>query len=731
VVVGGIRHRGTAPRHVLFTVQDLQREDEAMRALRASALICVSAFLAPAAWGYPTVYQEGVTIHNPGVAEGHVLFATQTGLLYLLDESGAVLHTWSPPCGYTGAVRPLEDGHVLVHSCGNLIELDWESQVVWQATPPGDCIFHHDWERLPSGNTLAMCAHTINEPALSDKPIVEDFLVELAPDGQVVWDWYLTDHLGELALSQDRLDFIAEVGNDFSHGNTVITIPENTPHADPRFQAGNIFVSFRHLNTIAIVDRGTGDVAWSMTDATIGQHGPHLIPGDLPGGGNVLVFDNGFAGDYAVVPNRMFSRVLEIDPLTKATVYSYTAEKSQDAPPHQGPLPRWSFFAPFISGAHRLANGNTFITEGTNGRLFEITPDSQIVWEYVNPFRGPVDNLNLIFRAYKVPYAFAGSSLTPDLVLSGSALGPAVAGQPLAYSVSVQNAGPHPAIGARLSAVTPPGTTFASIDAPPGWSCQTPPAGATGSIQCTSSSLTSGAAVAFTLTFDLGFCFRDAGVVAATMSASSDGVDATPADNALVIQSVAEGIDCDDGIPCTLDGCDPIAEQCVNVSICEATNDPCLDALCNTTTGGCEVVAALDGTACDDGDVATCADQCGAGLCAGNFVPVPTPVGDSVTLAQRGGTTTIEWTDDPGTFNVYGGALGSPGEFGYTHTCLNPAGPVGEMSFPYLADPPPGSAVYFLVTRVDQCRESGTGSDSGGTEHPDPPACGGEGEPGP
>jgi hypothetical protein len=44
------------------------------------------------------------------------------------------------------------------------------------------------------------------------------------------------------------------------------------------------------------------------------------------------------------------------------------------------------FFSFMISGANRLPNGNTLITEGATGRLFEVTPERETVWEYVSPF---------------------------------------------------------------------------------------------------------------------------------------------------------------------------------------------------------------------------------------------------------------------------------------------------------------------------------------------------------
>ena len=60
-----------------------------------------------------------------------------------------------------------------------------------------------------------------------------------------------------------------------------------------------------------------------------------------------------------------------------------------------------------VSGAERLPNGNTLITEGAPGRIFEVTLNKEIVWEYINPFRsnggggGGGNAANSVFRAHR------------------------------------------------------------------------------------------------------------------------------------------------------------------------------------------------------------------------------------------------------------------------------------------------------------------------------------------
>jgi hypothetical protein len=93
--------------------------------------------------------------------------------------------------------------------------------------------------------------------------------------------------------------------------------------------------------------------------------------------------------------------VLEIDPVTLATVWSYTAGAQ--------------FFSTNISGMQRLPNGNTLITEGAGGRAFEVTNDRQIVWEYMNPpATAAARTPGTIYRAYRVPYAWLSQIPRPQ-----------------------------------------------------------------------------------------------------------------------------------------------------------------------------------------------------------------------------------------------------------------------------------------------------------------------------
>ena len=110
------------------------------------------------------------------------------------------------------------------------------------------------------------------------------------------------------------------------------------------------------------------------------------------GGGHFLVFDNGAPSGYPTV-SRSFSRVIEIDPVDDSIPFEYNATNS-------GATQLWSMYSHFKGTAQRLANDNTLIVEGSSGRIFEIDPTGEIVWEFVNPAD---TGGNDIYRAFRVP----------------------------------------------------------------------------------------------------------------------------------------------------------------------------------------------------------------------------------------------------------------------------------------------------------------------------------------
>lgn len=119
------------------------------------------------------------------------------------------------------------------------------------------------------------------------------------------------------------------------------------------------------------------------------QHDPRWLPveeGDAP---RLLVFNNGGRRP----DGSSFSEVLELE-----LPFDSESGFTRDGDVAWGPgEPAWSysdpetFFSAFISGAERLTSGNTLVCSGVVGRIFEVDPTGDVVWDYYNEFGGDVD----------------------------------------------------------------------------------------------------------------------------------------------------------------------------------------------------------------------------------------------------------------------------------------------------------------------------------------------------
>jgi hypothetical protein len=343
--------------------------------------------------------QTGLTHYDPKRAcHGYTLFSPMEGTAtYLIDMRGNVVHRWQLEYRPGDYGYLLENGNLLVSGRTNqgpvsfggrggvIMELDWEGNKVWEYI---ENTLHHDFCRMDNGNTMVLGWEAV-PPEISrqvkggipetnsERILLSDYFREITPGGQTVWEWHHYQHLDP---EQDAICPIHH-RDEWTHTNTCKVLPN-----------GNIMTSFRILDTVAIIDKASGDFVWKWGRGELGhQHDPNLLDN-----GNVLIFDNGWHTVTAPSPG---SRVVEVNPNTNRIKWEYKTR------------PPWLFFSSFISGAQRQPNGNTLICEGMTGRLFEVTRDGETVWEYNNPFYGEDErfgHVNRVFRTYRYGPDFPG-----------------------------------------------------------------------------------------------------------------------------------------------------------------------------------------------------------------------------------------------------------------------------------------------------------------------------------
>lgn len=408
----------------------------------------------------------GLLQNDSDASPGYTLFApilsTKT---YLIDNCGRLIRTWQS--AYTPGLSAylLPDGSLLRPASvnnpfsapgGRVERYDWNGNLVW-AFNCADTLHcqHHDVEPMPNGHVLmvayesktrAEALEAGRRPGLVLNSFRPDHVIEVDPaTNRIVWEWHVWDH-----LIQDFDSTKANYGVVAEHPELVdINFGTNYPDwlhinaIDYNPELDQIALSVRNLNEIWIIDHSTttaearghtggrqgmgGDILYrwgnpqayragtAMDQVFFGQHDVRWIEPGLPGAGNLMVYNNGLNR-----PGGSFSTVDEFTPPADSTgryprplpgvphgprelVWSYRAD------------PPSSLFSAYISGAHRLPNGNTLICEGGKGNFREVTADNRIVWRYQNPVAAaplmqgddPI-NSSSVFRATRYAPDFPG-----------------------------------------------------------------------------------------------------------------------------------------------------------------------------------------------------------------------------------------------------------------------------------------------------------------------------------
>jgi len=353
----------------------------------------------------------GVTRYDPDRSEAGLNLCTsahESGA-YLMDMAGRTLHRWAVRFedAWPGVevkpdqssrqcwrrVRLLPNGDLLaIWDGAGLVKVDRESRVVWKQWNGA----HHDLDVGPDGDiyVIAREAHIMRRvnPA---GPVVEDFVLVLDREGKEKSRVSLIEAFERSDEYRHIWDERPGRDADVLHTNTIELLDGRLADRVPAFARGNVLVSMRSLDAIAVVDLADRRVVWAAKGPWKAQHEPTVLDS-----GHLLLFDN--------VGRRGSSAVLELEPLTMRTVWEY---RGTDAAP---------FFSSTCGTAQRLGGGNTLVTESDSGRAFEVTPGKEIVWEYLSPHRaGPEGRL--------VATLFEVHRLHPDFVrswLDAEATGP-------------------------------------------------------------------------------------------------------------------------------------------------------------------------------------------------------------------------------------------------------------------------------------------------------------------
>ena len=434
-----------------------------------------------------------MSIDHEKVMDGYTLIYPDGNFnIYLINNCGEVVRQWETDKYRGGGCYLLEDGRLLVvqsdtlnqnsaiqfGGVGDYVSIyDWNGNLEWRlrVSDENERIHHDVAYDYETGNIFILAAERLSEDDALDagrdpeklwpEGLLSEKVMEVRPIGtdsaEVVWEWRVWDHLvQEHDDSMENYGVVAENPQLIDLNYVEEDYDEDWIHANAieyNAELDQILFSAREFDELWVIDHSTtaeevkgheggtfgkgGDLIYrwgnpiayqagtSDDRAFFRQHNTNWLPaGASPTGEAIMTFNNGTGRGWSSVdvihPERGIDGQYMMNEngayLPEAPIWSYS--DNDDDPV--------KFYSSFISGCHMVDNRNILICSGAQGYLFEVTPEMEVVWEYILPisrgvplFQGdtiPLDSRgrpnNRVFRAYKyaTDYApFIGQDMSP------------------------------------------------------------------------------------------------------------------------------------------------------------------------------------------------------------------------------------------------------------------------------------------------------------------------------
>lgn len=254
--------------------------------------------------------------------------------------------------------------------------LDVDSKPTGRIFVPG---IMDDFDLGPDLKSIFVSQHYSVAIKGREKPLKFDRILELDPrTGKTLWQW----DLREAGLSLKNLNAHQERSNYVSHVNSVRYVPTNPINGKPA-----VLISARNLSRVYLVDHESRQLIWESPEGIMEfQHDARLLDN-----GDLLFFNN----------RRLsaFSSVDQFNMKRNELVWQYRSAGEQE------------FHSAILGGAQRLPNGNTLVTDGMRGHLFEINSRKDVVWEYF-----PQLEKNSRGFAWPIPPLFRVEQYEPEFI---------------------------------------------------------------------------------------------------------------------------------------------------------------------------------------------------------------------------------------------------------------------------------------------------------------------------
>ena len=367
-----------------------------------------------------------VEIFNSDLLSNDLILVNDAGnnQVYVMNRQASLLHEWNLGNNIGNDVFLESDGRLLASlesdnpqipfggQGGRIQFVDKDGNVDWDfiySSPQAET--HHDAELLPNGNIIILvwelktAEESLQAGFMLDAPVYPEAVIEIDPNtDQIVWEWHAWDHLvQDFDDTKENFGVIAEnpalidVNYTVQDTGEFINIEGDIMHANAlAYDSVNdvIFVSVNFYSEVWAIDHSTTtEQAASSSGGNYGKGGDLLYRFGNPDAYDNLQGKRLFYNQHHPLPLEgtdqgkmlIFSNGNNVE---QSTIYELQLPQTYElmAGLDNEPSINWQFtdpdlYAPRVSGAVPLSNGNILITEGDFG-LWEVTRDKEIVWKF-------------------------------------------------------------------------------------------------------------------------------------------------------------------------------------------------------------------------------------------------------------------------------------------------------------------------------------------------------------
>ena len=271
-------------------------------------------------------YEEPHVVKRPDAIEDGYLLINYIVLpdhryeAILIDHDGNMLHRWpidysrvhedGPASKFVHVVKPMPDGSVLANfddDARALVRFDACGDPMWART---DQVYHHSIRADDRGGYWTWQAKQFDGGHDHRMVRFDENTGEILESIDLVEDVMRHDPMNQVILTLPEgfeilEDFPRHSGmEDLLHPNDVKPLPEAYADAFPQFEPGDLLISLRNINLVAVISRKTKNFVWASGGPWFGQHDP-----DWHADGTITVYSNNH--------HRFRTSIIEVDPKTR------------------------------------------------------------------------------------------------------------------------------------------------------------------------------------------------------------------------------------------------------------------------------------------------------------------------------------------------------------------------------------------------------------------------------